>query len=208
MIYPPLRPRSEAVLHTDERIAVRHEFHTCRPGGARGTALHEEVDPRSPWTRTRSLDSPQPAKLDVQIGCMPMLGIMNGWCYLVRILPSHPSKKIKVGLKVYYHVHQLPDVMLCQSAGERWISKVSSLSRILSSWQGLHPGILSNSYSRGFYQTTIIRLFFVRRIGYNYGHICSRRTSEILWLLDATGSWRSLRTAFSRLLDGVTLAGF
>lgn len=123
MIYPPLRPRSEAVLHTDERIAVRHEFHTCRPGGARGTALHEEVDPRSPWTRTRSLDSPQPAKLDVQIGCMPMLGIMNGWCYLVRILPSHPSKKIKVGLKVYYHVHQLPDVMLCQSAGERWISK-------------------------------------------------------------------------------------
>jgi hypothetical protein len=31
-----------------------------------------------------------------QIGCMPMLGIMNGWCYLVRILPSYPSKIIKV----------------------------------------------------------------------------------------------------------------
>ncbi|XP_051187788.1 uncharacterized protein [Lolium perenne] len=172
--------------------------------GRRGLGLGRLTAPNRPSSTSRSASWTS----DLHIGCMPMLGIMNGWCYLVRILPSHPSKKIKVGLKVYYHVHQLPDVMLCQSAGERWISKVSSLSRILSSWQGLHPGILSNSYSRGFYQTTIIRLFFVRRIGYNYGHICSRRTSEILWLLDATGSWRSLRTAFSRLLDGVTLAGF
>ncbi|KAK1615206.1 hypothetical protein QYE76_020723 [Lolium multiflorum] len=49
------------------------------------------------------------------------------------------------------------------------------------------------------------RLFFVRRIGYSYGHTFSRRTSGILWILDATDYWRSHGTAISRLLDGGTL---
>jgi hypothetical protein len=52
------------------------------------------------------------------------------------------------------------------------------------------------------------RLFFVRRNGYSYGHICFRRTSGVLWILDAAVYSRSRRTVISRLLDGVILVGF